>query len=152
MYIISLGNVVDVDDTSCTMFSNNRLTLALHKQCFGGAGQDFVMRFNQCETDINDIISISSSMVKMLIDGYLLEGKAIKGRLVARVVYISMNSEEKVVYYHPSYQTACIHDSDEFFTQHMLKIAQRMDKFNQNGSNLIIDNIEEIHLHFSILN
>lgn len=133
------------------MFSNNRLTLSLHKQCFGGAGQDFVMRFNQCETDINEIISISSNMVKMLIDGYLLERKTIKGRLVARVVYISMNSEEKVAYYHPSYQTEFIHDSEEFFTQHMLKIAQRMEEFNHNGSNLIIEMIDEIHLHFSIL-
>ena len=139
-------------DAYFTMYSNNRLTLSLHKQCFGGAGQDFVMRFNQYETDINDIISISSNLVKMLVNEYLQKQKAVKGRLVARVVYISMNSNEKVVYYHPSYQTEFIHDGEEFFTQRMLKIAQRMDEFNRNGSNLIIDDIDEIHLHFSMMN
>ena len=33
----------------------------------------------------------------------------------------------------------------------MLKIADRMDTMNKTGSNLLIDSMDEIHLHISVL-
>ena len=63
-----------------------------------------------------------------------------------------MNNEETIVYYHPSFQTEVIREATIFYTEHMTKIAQRMDDFNKNGSNLIIDTIDEVHLHFTTVN
>ena len=56
------------------------------------------------------------------------------------------------MYYHPSYQSETIYEADTFYNEHMLKIAERMDRFNRDGSSLIINTIEEIHLHFSTVN
>ena len=134
------------------MYSNKDLTISLHKQCFDGAAQDLVIRFKNHETSINDIIKISSHIVTELIELYQQRGRNLKGRLVARVVYTSMASDESVVYYHPSYQSETIHNGNTFYTNHMLKISERMDKFNRNGSSLIIERIDEIHLHFSTVN
>ena len=133
------------------MYNNDDITLSLHKECFGGAAQDFVMRFKKQETSIEDIIAISSTVVKRVIDTYQRKRTVVFGRLVARVVYTTLSDNEPVVYYHPSYRSERIHDAKDFYTRHMMKIVQRMDNFNRNGSNLIIKNIDEIHLHFSTL-
>ena len=79
------------------MYSNNDIALSLHKQCFGGTGQDFVIRFKKRETCINDIINFSSTIIKRLINAYQQRGKVLKGRLVARVLYTNMNNEETIV-------------------------------------------------------
>ena len=134
------------------MYVNEDITMSLHKECFGGAAQDFVIRFKKPQTSINDIIEISSAVIKKLIHTYLQRGKFVKGRLVARVLYVSMTNDNIIPYYHPSYESERINNVEDFYTHHMLKIAQRMDNFNQNGSNLIINNIEEIHLHLSTVN
>ena len=124
------------------MNSTKDITLSLHKQYFGGAAQDFVIRFKKVETSIEDIITMSSSAVTELFERYRMRGKIIKGRLVARVMYTAMNSKESVLYYHPSFRSELIKDGERFYTDHMLKIAQRMDSFNRNGSSLVINNIE----------
>ena len=131
------------------MYTNKDLSLSLHKQCFNGASRDFVIRFKKHETCIEDIIAISSQTVIQLIDHYLQKGKRVKGRIVASVVYLKFNSEENITYYHPSYAMEQIYDAEKFYTDHMMKILQRMDNFNRNGSMLIIDRIDEIHLHLS---
>ena len=125
----------------CDMYSNNDIALSPHKQCIGGTGQDFVIRFKKRETCINDIINISSTIIKRLINAYQQRGKVLKGRLVARVLYTNMNNEETIVHYHPSFQTEVIPEATIFYTEHMTKIAQRMDDLNKNGSNLIIDSL-----------
>ena len=133
------------------MYSTKDLTLSLHKQCFGGAAQDYIIRFKEREMTIEDVIDISSNTVTELIQLCQRRGRILKGRLIARVVYTSMNHDESIIYYHPSYSMETIHDPNQFYTEHMLKIAQRMDNFHRNGSNLIIDRIDEIHLHFSTI-
>ena len=133
------------------MYNNEDITLSLHKECFGGAAQDFVMRFKKRETSIKDIVSISSYVVKQVIEMYQRKRKVVFGRLVARVVYTTIHSKEPVVYYHPSYRMERIHDAEDFYRRHMLKIVNRMDTFNHEGSNLVIEKIDEIHLHFSSL-
>ena len=134
------------------MYSTKDFTLSLHKQCFGGAAQDYIIRFKKNEMSIEDIIDISSNTVIELIQLCQRRGKILKGRLIARVVYTSLlDDDTSVVYYHPSYSMETIHDAKRFYTEHMMKIARRMDNFNENGSNLIIDRIDEIHLHFSTI-
>ena len=134
------------------MYTNKHFTLSLHKECFGGIAQDFIIRFKKRETSIEEILLISSDIVRQLIDRYLQRGKTIKGRLVARVCYHSLASGNSVEYYHPSYQSELIADAKEFYTRHMMKIADRMDNFNREGSSLLINNIVEVHLHVSTLN
>ena len=131
------------------MYHNEHFTLSLHKECFGGAAQDFVMRFKRQETSIEEIISISSDIVKQVIEIYQRKRKVVSGRLVARVVYSSVHKKEPIIYYHPSFQMERIHDAEDFYMRHMLKIVNRMDTFNHEGSNLVIEKIDEIHLHFS---
>ena len=133
------------------MYHNEHFTLSLHKECFGGAAQDFVMRFKRQETSIEEIISISSDIVKQVIEIYQRKRKVVSGRLVARVVYSSVHKKEPIIYYHPSFQMERIHDAEDFYMRHMLKIVNRMDTFNHEGSNLVIEKIDEIHLHFSSL-
>lgn len=134
------------------MFSNNEATLTLYKDVMRGVCQDYVIRFHNEQHSIESIISISSDIVKLLLDEFRQGDKTMKGRLVARVRYIQVDTENEVAYYHPSYRSEVIEDMEQFYMTHMLKIAQRMDDFNKNGSNLIIKSIDEIHLHLSCLN
>ena len=137
------------------MYSNEEVTLTIYKESASGACRDYVLRFNREQNNIEEIISISSDVVKQLIDMYHEEDKRIKGRLVACVCYIRVNSdnaEDTVMYYHPSYRSEVIEDPQTFFITHMLKIAERMDNFNRNGSKLLIKNITEIHLHVTHFN
>ena len=131
------------------MYTNEDLSLSLHKQCFNGASRDFVIRFKKEEACLENVIDISSQIVTQLINHYLRKGKRVKGRIVASVVYLKGNSGENVMYYHPSYAMEQIFNAGQFYKEHMLKIAQRMDNFNANGSMLLIDRIDEIHLHLS---
>ena len=134
------------------MFSNNEATLTLYKNSLRGVCKDYVIRFNEEQVSIEKIISISSDIVKQLIDSLQKEDKTFKGRLIACVSYLRIGNEEEVMYYHPSYRNEVIEDANEFYMTHMLKIAQRMDDFNKNGSKLLIKNISEIHLHISCQN
>ena len=134
-----------------TANDDDDVTLTLYKQGLRGTCYDYVIRFREQQHDIQEIIRISSDIVKQLIDDYHQKEMSIKGRLVARVCYLRLN-EEEVMYYHPSYRSEVIKDAEKFYTAHMLKIAQRMDDFNKNSSKLIIKNITEIHLHVSCVN
>jgi len=134
------------------MLSNNDTTLTLYKDSFRGVCKDYVIRFHNDQTSIENIIHISCDIVKQLVDQLHREDKTLKGRLVARVCYLRLGSEEEIMYYHPSYRNEIIEDATEFYMTHMLKIAQRMDDFNKNGSKLMIKNISEIHLHVTCQN
>ncbi len=134
------------------MYSNDEATLTLYKTSAWGVCRDYVIRFNQQQCDIKDIIHIASDIVKFLIDDFHQKDKTIKGRLVARVCYAHAANEDEVMYYHPSYRSEMNDDAIEFFTTHMLKIAQRMDNFNYLGSRLLIKHVAEIYLHITCIN
>ena len=134
------------------MYSNDKVTLTLYKESFRKVCRDYVIRFSEEQHRIEEIIHISSDIVKQLIGDYHRKDKTVSGRLVALVKYIRANSNDEVVYYHPSYQTEVIEDANDFFVTHMLKIAQRLDDFNKNGSKLFIKAIVEIHLHLTCVN
>jgi hypothetical protein len=134
------------------MFSNTEAILTLHKEGLKGVCKDFVIKFNHDQRQIENIIPIAFDIVKAVIDEFHLKNKSIKGRLLALVCYVREGTDDEVKVYHPSYQSEIIDDTKDFFTTHMLKIAQRIDDFNQRGSNLLIKNIPEIHLHVTCIN
>lgn len=134
------------------MFSNDFATLTHYKDSMKKKVSDFVIRFHSEESDLQRIIQHSFQVVKDLVNDYHNRGKTIMGRLVAFVKYYHVEKEEIVTNYHPSYKTEVIDEADNFYFSHMLKICERMEDFNQQGSNLIVKNIEEVHLHINVIN
>ena len=131
------------------MFSHDDATLLHYKTCFNGLLNDYVIRFDNEESNLEVVIEKSFAVFKMLYEKYKSEDKVISGRLVALVKYIHLLDDKTVSYYHASYATEVIVDASDFFNAHMLKIGQRMENFNKNGSHLVIKNIEEIHIHIN---
>ena len=134
------------------MYSNNCASITHYKDSLKGKIKDYVLRFNDTETNVKDIIDKSFDLVQRLVNDFHSKDQTIKGRLVARVIYQHMETEKIVSYYHPSFKSEIIEDVETFFMTHMLKIGQRMDSFNRHGSNLLIKQIDEIHFHFNIKN
>ena len=131
------------------MFANKETTLCLYKQALHGICQDYVIKFNQEQNDIEGVIPLALDLVQEVVRNRQIEDKMVKGRLVAVVRYIREKDNDVVRTYHPSFQSETIYDVEEFFIRHMMKIAQRMEEFNNKGSNLCIKDIEEIHLHLT---
>lgn len=134
------------------MFSNDFATLSEYKVSFRKRNVDYVIRFHTEQTDIHLIIKRSFEIVKQLIEKYQREDKTIKGRMVALVNYVHTVTEKSVSYYHSSFQHEVIEDAVDFFSTHLLKIAERMENMNRHGSNLMIKNIQEIHIHITVIN
>lgn len=62
-------------------------------------------------------------------------------RLIAKVNMIHFNTTTNETcersYHFASYKSEIVDDCNEFYQRHMMKIASRMDSFNQNGSNCL---------------
>ena len=134
------------------MFSNDFATLTHYKDAFKKGLSDYVIRFHSEEIDLEIITKQTFQVVKELIADYHSKDKTISGRLVALVNYFHIDKEEVVSYYHPSYQAEVIDNAETFYFDHMLKICERMENFNHHGSNFIIHNVKEIHVHITVLN
>lgn len=63
-----------------------------------------------------------------------------------------IEKEERVAYFHSSCKAKVIDHAADFYFCHMLKICERMENVNHGGSNLIIVNVAEIHLHIFAIN
>ena len=131
------------------MFSNDQASLTFHKQSLKGTVCDYVIRFKREERNPELLIPLASDIVSNLIKDQHKSGKKFKGHLVVLAHYTREPFQDEVKVYHPSYQSEMLIDTETFFSTHMLKIAQRMDNFNQRGSNLVLRNITEIHLHIN---
>ena len=134
------------------MFSNDFATLTHYKDALNRKVVDYVIRFHAEQDNLEVIVKQTFQVVKELIDYYHYEkGETVSGRLVALVKYFHIDKEEIVSYYHPSYQAEVIEEADNFYFDHMLKIGERMNNFNHQGSNLIMKNIQEIHFHITVI-
>ena len=131
------------------MYFNDFATLTEYKVSKRKSVADYVIRFHSEQTDITAIVNLSFDIFKQLVEKYHRENKMIKGRLIALVNYVHLENENNVSYYHTSFQSEVINDAEKFFHAHMLKIAKRMDNMNHHGSNLMIKNIEEVHIHIT---
>jgi len=134
------------------MFSNDFATLTHYKDSLKKRVSDYVIRFHSEENDLQKVIEHSFEVVKQLINDYHQKDKVIMGRMVAFVNYFHIEKEQIITYYHPSYKTEVIDEADNFYFTHMLKIGERMQQFNREGSNLLLKNIEELHLHINVMN
>ena len=134
------------------MYSNDNATLTLYKEGLKRTCLDYVIRFHDIQTQIKRIIPIAFDLVKQVIESFHREDKTISARLVALVCYTREGKNEKINVYHPSFKSEVVIDVEQFFINHMLKIAERMESYNREGSNLEIQGICEIHLHITNFN
>ena len=134
-----------------TSFSTSFACLQHHKDSLRGKVKDYVISFNNPQQDIEAMTEDTFEVVRQLF--LTFNDRRICGRLVAKVDYFQLNSEQQTVnersYHFPSYSSEEIEDVYDFFVRHMTKIASRMDSFNANGSNLLIKKIEHIHIQLS---
>lgn len=144
---MSLSNVTE--DRSDTL-SNDCAFLKLYKRSQKGTVHDYCISFKSEQQDIAHVVSITKDLFLKLISKEFL-----KSRLVAKVCFIHFNNttnETEERYYHfPSYQSELVTNAEEFYQRHMEKIASRLESFNNGGSNLVIKNIEHIHILLSNL-
>ena len=129
-------------------FSNDCASLNFYKQSSKGICQDYIISFNEEHTSFPEVLYITKDLFEQLIDKFSVY--PLKARLVAKVCFIHVNNDtqesEERFYHFSSYQTENVYDPEEFYERHMLKIASRLDAFNQNGSSLLIKNIQHIHI------
>ena len=126
--------------------------LDFYKESLKGVVQDYVISFNAKERDIQMIVDKTLDLIQLLFNKF--RNETVRARLIAKVNFIHVNDEQQIVenrsYHFPSYHSEVVRDVNDFFIRHMMKIATRMETFHANGSNLIIDNIEHIHIALSI--
>ena len=129
----------------CESFTceNRNATLKHHKNSLRGAVFDFILTFNDEESNVEDIIEIASSLFKELCDSF--PGR-LKADLAAKVNYWRGSTDEEDSYFHASSPSEEVIDPMLFFKEHMLRIGSRIDKMNERGSMLVIIAIEEIHI------
>ncbi len=133
--------------------SNEFGNLCFYKESLKGVVQDYVISFHEKEKDIELVVGKTQSLVKQLFQKLdSIYFKRVKARLIAKIKFIHIGDQADIRTYHfTSYQAEVVNDVDEFFVRHMLKIASRLDLFNNRGSNLLIDSIEHIHIRVSFL-
>ena len=111
-------------------FENDCATLTFHKNSLRGRVADYVIKCHEPQVDIFCLIGDNDAKV----------------RLVAKVIFKHIPTEELRAYHFGSYAAEYVDDPQDFFQRHMMKISQRMDDFNHHGSNLLIYNISHIHI------
>ncbi len=129
--------------------SNEFANICFWRQSLKGAIQDYCISFNEEEKDIELVVGKTFGLVKQLFQKF--EKRSLKARLIAKINFIHLGNEIDIRSYHfPSYQAESVCHPEEFFRNHMTKIASRLDVFNERGSNLLILNIEHIHIALSL--
>lgn len=132
--------------------TSNSGILCFHKNSLRGKCCDYKLSFYEKQFDPVNVIEAVIVLLKHLFA--LLQGKTIRGRLIAAVKYIHVNEiqdrQSERIYYFPSYNVEEINDVEDFVSRHLCKIASRMELFSKNGSNLLIQNIENIFFNVII--
>ena len=127
---------------------NDFCKLTFHRQSLRGTIRDYIITFNDKETDLEIVITKTADVFKQLIE--TVQDFNIKARIIAEVEFSTLNDNEVVTYHFASYQTELVIDPDEFYTRHFSKIISRLDQFNNRGSNLLLNKIKHIHLALSL--
>ena len=129
-------------------FKNDCATLSFHKDSLRGRVADYVITCHEHEVDIPCVIGHTHDLFMKLMEVY----HDARVRLVAKVNFHQLPSQELRTYHFGSYAAEFVDDPKDFFERHMMKIAQRMEDFNERGSNLVILNISHIHIQLSCKN
>ena len=131
--------------------TNNICNLSFHRQSLKGTVQDFIISFTEEQTDLKLIIGKAQDLFTQLIDTFV--DKRVKARLVAEVEFIKINHEDEVASFHfASHQMEWVEDSEDFYERHFGKIISRLDQFNNQGSNLLVNRIKHIHIRLNVVN
>ena len=132
-------------------FHNEYGCLAFHKASLKGVIQDYVIHFHEDESDMQLVIAHASDLFQQLMDTF--KDRKVFARLIAKINFFHLNNDQEVIsersYHFPSFSSEEVIDAGDFFKLHMLKIASRLDSFNANGSNLLIKNIQHIHMQLA---
>ena len=129
-------------------FSNDCGNLSFHKQSLKGTIQDYVIAFHRRERDLNLIIEDTYALFLKLMEKF--KDTVVKATLVAKMDFSHLGKEvEDRSYHFTSYSSEEVIDPREFFERHMMKISQRLDDFNANGSNLVLRSNSHIHIQLS---
>ena len=129
-------------------FENDNACLKLYKESIQGKIQDFIISFNTEQTSIDNVVQETLDLFEHLIKSY--DVHSIRVRLTAKVCFIHFNSltdeaEERFYHFH-SFGYEYVFDTQDFYRRHMQRIAERLENFHVNGSNLMIKNISHIHI------
>ena len=128
-------------------FKNDCATLSFHKQSLRGRVVDYVITCHECEDSITHLIGTTQDLFIKLMEKY--KDTTAMVRLVAKVNFEHVLSEELRPYHFGSYSSEIVGDPKDFFERHMMKMSQRLHAFNEFGSNLVIKNISHIHIQLS---
>ena len=122
-------------------------TLRSHRKSLKGAVEDFMFTTCKEEVDVSIVIDAAYQAFEKLMEKY--DDKIVKVRLVAKVDFEHILSSECRSYYIGSFPSEVVEDSRDLFERHMLKISERLDDFNEHGSNLVIKKICCIFIQLS---
>ena len=123
-------------------FKNDCATLSFHKHSLRGRVADYVIACHEPQVDMFCLIGNTYELFMKLMAHY----NDAKVRLVAKVIFKHIPTEELRTYHFGSYAAELVDEPEDVFQRHMMKIAQRMEDFNEHGSNLVIVNISHIHI------
>ena len=132
-------------------YSNDFCNLQFYKQSLKGRVQDYVISFNDNQTDFHAILDKTLDLFLKLYENF--SNRNVLVRLIAKLNFYHMNEvsgiREERSYHFTSYSSETVDEPYKFFHRHMQKIVSRLDAFNANGSNLLIKNIEHIHIQIT---
>lgn len=135
------------------LLSNDCAYLKFYKESLKGTVQDYCISFYSEQDDFSFIINKTKTLFEKLVDNF--SHAKLKARLVAKLNFSHFNSEKDMTeersYHFPSYTAEEVVDPKTFFIRHMLKICSQLDNFNSRGSNLLLQNIEHIHILLTLL-
>ena len=133
--------------------SNDIGELCHYKTSLRGLVEDYIITFNELQCQIDCIVNLTYDLFEKLVSEYRKRHSFLKCRIVAKVNFIHVNevtnTQTERSYYFASCKSENVDDALQFYQSHMLKIASRLESFHENGSNLIIKNIENIHIHLT---
>ena len=128
-------------------FVNDFGTLRSHRKSFKGRVEDFVITYCKEEVNVGGIIDGAYQLFHELMTS--CNDKVVKARLVAKVDYEHVLSSESRSYHFASLPAEVVDDPRDFFERHMNKISERLEDFNEHGSNLVIRRICCIYIQLS---
>ena len=138
--------------SQCETITNEFGNLCLHRQSRRGFIQDYIVTFDQEESNIKSVIDKSYDLFEQLMNHF--KDVWVKVRLIAQVNYLRVNENHEVIgqedFHFASYQAEEVYNPKDFYERHMAKIASRMDGFHQRGSRLLLNRFKHIHIALTV--
>ena len=138
------------------LVSNDFGEICLYQTSLKGVVDDYIFKFSHNVTDLHVVVNDIKSLLEKLFE--YLNDTSIKARMIAKVSYLHVNEnseEQDLRYYHfPSYSADSLEDDEnlnDWVTRHLCRIIERLDNFHANGSNLLLNRIEHLHICISKL-